>query len=295
MVKLKLDAQCIPCILNHAYRIADKYIKDEEKKILYLKDLMRFIINTPLTKASPYITAYSYRLLKSYINVEENFDFYKEERMYFNKTLLNLVKDLEEIIKNSKDRLLTAVKIAAAGNIIDFGAFVNIEKDVMEKVIKPTLKKEFPMDVYDKFKKDLKSSKYLLYLGDNSGEVVLDMLLIKEIKNYNPDLQIIFATRGGYVLNDVTKEDAYMVGIDKFAIIIDNGTDIPGTDLEEVSEEFMNWFRKADIIISKGQGNFETLGDVHGHNIYFIFLCKCDLIMKKTNLKSLDIAFLNVE
>ncbi|SHE34005.1 hypothetical protein SAMN02745195_00216 [Thermoanaerobacter uzonensis DSM 18761] len=292
---MKLDPQCIPCVLNHAYKMADRYLKSDEEKVTYLKDVMESIINTPSSKASPYITGISYKLLKSYLGLDENYDFYSEERKYFNEKLLNLGDELEQLIKNSSDRLLTAVKIAAAGNIIDFGVFDNVEKNVMEKAIIPTLKKEFPMEVYNKFKKDLEKSKYLLYVGDNAGEIVLDMLLIKEIKNYNPKLQIIFVTRGGYILNDVTKEDAYMVGIDKFACVIDNGTNIPGTDLEEVSEEFMKWFEKADIIISKGQGNFETLGDVHGHNIYFIFLCKCDLIMKKTNLKSLDIAFLNVE
>lgn len=292
---MKLDVQCIPCVINHAYKMADKYLKNENEKIIYLKEVMKNIINLPSSKSSPYVMSIAYQLLKKFAGFKEDHDFYANERRYFNEKLLNLVNKLENIIKNSPDKLLTAIKIAAAGNIIDFGVFSDIEKDVMEKAVIPTLKKDFSLEVFNKFKEDIKNSKYLLYLGDNSGEIVLDMLLIKEIKNYNPDLQIIFAVRGGNILNDVTKEDAYMVGINKFAYIIDNGTSIPGTDLEEVSDEFIKWFKKADMIISKGQGNFETLDNIYGHNIYFIFLCKCELIMKKTNLKNLDIAFLNVE
>lgn len=291
---MKLGAQCILCVINHAYKVADKYLKNEDEKILYLKEVTKRVGEVPASKSPPYITNITYNLLKRYLGLSEAHDFYAKERKYFNKKLLNLTKKLEHIIKNSDDRLLTAIKIAAAGNMIDFGIFDNVEENVMEKIIIPILKKEFSMEVYNKFREDIKKSEHILYLGDNAGEIVLDMLLIKEIKNYNPKVNIIFGVRGGYILNDITKEDAYMVGIDKFAYIIDNGTTIPGTDLEEVSEEFMEWFKRADVIISKGQGNFETLNDVYGYNIYFIFLCKCDVIMKKTQLNSLDIAFLNI-
>ncbi|WP_156786939.1 damage-control phosphatase ARMT1 family protein [Thermoanaerobacter wiegelii] len=291
---MKLEAQCIPCVINHAYKVANKYFKNEDEKILYLKEVMKNVVEVPSSKSPPYITHITYNLLKKYLGISGDYDFYAKERKYFNKKLLSLTKKLEYIIESSQDRLLTSIKIAGAGNIIDFGIFDNVEENVMEKIIVPTLKKEFSMEVYNKFREDIKKAEYILYLGDNAGEVVLDMLLIKEIKNYNPDVKIIFGVRGGYILNDVTKEDAYMVGIDKFACIIDNGTAIPGTDLEEVSDKFMKWFKKADIIISKGQGNFETLNDIYGRNIYFIFLCKCDVIMKKIQLNSLDIAFLNI-
>jgi len=121
---------------------------------------------------------------------------------------------------------------------------------------------------------DLAKGQTLLYLGDNAGEIVLDRFLIREIKRRYPQLKIYFATRGKPVINDVTVRDAKNIGLDKYAVIINNGTDFPGTILSECSEDFIKVFSTADVIISKGQGNFESLAD-NPRKIYFIFLCKC--------------------
>jgi len=134
-----------------------------------------------------------------------------------------------------------------------------------------------------KLKEDLKSAKSLLYIGDNCGEIVLDKLFIKHIEVAN----IYFAVRSSPVINDITIDDALMVGMDKIAKIITTGDNAPGAVWESTSNEFKQVFNKADVIISKGQGNLEGLIDVPG-NIYFLFVSKCDLIARRVGAKKGD-------
>lgn len=126
-------------------------------------------------------------------------------------------------------------------------------------------------------KADIKTSSSLLYLGDNCGEICLDKLLLKRIKDINPDITLYFATRGAAVVNDSILEDAYQVGIDEYATIISNGDSSLGTVLSRVSEEFLEIYHKVDIVIAKGQANFESLSE-EKKNIYFLLMVKCGVI-----------------
>jgi hypothetical protein len=129
-----------------------------------------------------------------------------------------------------------------------------------------------------------------LYLADNAGEIVFDKIFVKNIKERYPGLTIYFAVRGEPVLNDATEQDAYFVGIEKYAEIINNGTCVPGTDLDIVSKQFKQVFKEADLIISKGMGNYETLCGCK-ENIYYLMLCKCQVFQKKFKCDSYDHLF----
>ncbi len=184
----------------------------------------------------------------------------------------------------------SAVKLAAAGNVIDFGARPELESSEVLRLIKETLNKNFSSHVFHRLTSDLEQGQTLLYLGDNAGEIVLDKYLISEIKRKYPQLKVYFATRGMPVINDVTEHDAQSTGMDKYACVINNGTDIPGTILSECSDDFIKVFDTADVIISKGQGNFESLIN-NPRKIYFIFLCKCCFFEKKLGIGKHDIVF----
>ena len=136
---------------------------------------------------------------------------------------------------------------------------------------------------YQALKTDLSKAKKLVYLTDNCGEIVTDKLFIKVIQNIYPDIAVTAIVRGGDILNDATMEDAKQVGLTDIAHVIDNGNNIAGTWLEDVSVQAMNEINNADIIISKGQANFESLNQC-GKNIYYAFMCKCDLFANRFNV-----------
>jgi uncharacterized protein with ATP-grasp and redox domains len=181
------------------------------------------------------------------------------------------------MIKNAPSPLETAVKNAAAGNIIDFGAkdlgSIDIEKEI-QKI--PSL--QFSHYDFKAFLGLLKKAKTILYIGDNAGEIVFDRMLIREIKRQYPEVQILFATRASPIINDITLEDAYQVGLEKEAKILSSGCNYPGLILDAASEVFLKIWHDADLVIAKGQGNYEGLSDVNDARLFFILRIKCERI-----------------
>ncbi|MCK4258369.1 MAG: DUF89 family protein [Halanaerobiales bacterium] len=286
---MNTHVDCIACVINKANKLADKYFEDKHQKYSFMNKVLREVAEIEYDRTAPYLVAKVMRILKKETGID---DFYFEEKNLFNKKLLSMEKQIEDMLDNSKDRFVSALKIALAGNIVDFGALDEISFNLVKEIINKTLESDIDEELYKKLKDELSKGKTLLYLGDNTGEIVFDKIFIKEIKKKYPDVEIYFAVRGKPVLNDATEEDAYYVGLDKYAHIVNNGTDLPGTDLLEVSDEFKEIFNKADIVISKGQGNFESLPGC-GKNIYYLFLCKCNLMMKKLKSEKLSHIFVH--
>jgi len=192
------------------------------------------------------------------------------------------------MIQDSRDPLLQAFKISAAGNIIDFGAHSSVD---VEAEIKKMPELSFSINDYSKFKEEVSGSELLLFIGDNAGEIVFDKLLIEILKKQYPELEIIYAVRGGPVLNDVTAADAEYTGISKLVKVISSGSATAGTILNECSGEFLGVYESADIVISKGMGNYETLNGETVKNIYFILKIKCDLIARNTGARVNEMIF----
>lgn len=280
---------CIACIINKADQLADKYFEDKQQKYNFLNKVLKEVVETEYNKTAPFLFSKVMKILKEETEIE---DFYHEEKKRFNKKLLSMENQIEDILTNSKDRFDTALKIALAGNIIDFGAFSEISYDLVERMINKTLESNLDKVLCKRLKEQLAEGKILMYIGDNTGEIVFDKIFIREITREYPNIEIFFGVRGKPVLNDATEEDAYYIEMDKYAQIVNNGTDIPGTDLGEVSNDFKEVFEKADIIISKGQGNFESLPGC-GENIYYLFLCKCKMLMKKMKSDNLSTIFIH--
>lgn len=286
---MNTHVDCIACVISKANKLADKYFKDKHQKYSFMNKVLREVADIDYDRTAPFLVAKVMRILKKETGID---DFYFEEKRLFNKKLLSMEKQIEDILNNSNNKFVTALKIALAGNIIDFGALDEISFDLVEEIINKTLESDFDEELYKRLMDELSKSKMLLYLADNAGEIVFDKIFIREIKREYPDIKIFFAVRGKPVLNDANEEDAYFVGINEYATIINNGTDLPGTDLLEVSDEFKEIFNKADIIISKGQGNFESLPGC-GKNVFYLFLCKCDLLMKKFKSEKLSNIFIH--
>jgi len=209
-----------------------------------------------------------------------NLDPYKEIKSESTKKALSLYPYLKSHVEKSNDSLLAAIKIAIAGNVIDFGA--NWDFDLNVEVAE-VLDKDFAIFDYNKFKDRFDGAHEILYIGDNAGECVFDRILIEEMKK-----PVIYVVRDVPIINDATYEDAEQAGIDKVATILSSGTDAPGTIFRTCSAEFKKVYNNSRFIISKGQGNYEALSNEMGP-IFFLLKVKCPVIANNIGVDKGDI------
>ncbi|MCL3781180.1 DUF89 family protein [Prolixibacteraceae bacterium JC049] len=228
---------------------------------------------------SPLLATQLQRLAKKSFNCE---DIYSNEKQHANELLFSNYDYWKSNIGLGRDSFHRAVKMAVSGNIIDYGAH-SVPDDILAHV-KELHQREFAIDHSERLYTDISNAKSILYLGDNAGEIVFDRLLIETMNQSN----VTFAVRGEAVINDVTMLDASQVKMEEVCTVIDNGFDAPSTILEACSSEFQKIFNEADLIISKGQGNFEGLMNNDQKNICFMLMAKCDLIARKLGVKKGD-------
>lgn len=214
---------------------------------------------------------------------DADFDPYREIKQRSNDVALAFADEFRARILESPKPLEEAVRVAAAGNIIDFGAKRHGSLDV-EHEVRTIGERTFGRFDFEAFSLRLQSAKCLLYICDNAGEIVFDRLFIEEIRRHFPQLDVTCAVRARPVINDAVMADARYAGLDKVATVISSGSVYPGTLLEEVSGEFRRLFDEADLIVSKGQGNFETLLDDADERLFFILRIKCDQMSKLSGI-----------
>ena len=271
---MNIFLDCFPCFLKQALECARLSTDDPAQQKRIINIIMRILIDLDYKETPPHIARKIYRVIK---DITSNDDPYAPIRKKDNKEMLAIYDLISEIISREKDRLYAACRIAAGINIIDSGTGRR-KKDHGIEDIRRILHADPVIDDFEYFIDDLRNSKSLLYLGDNSGEIVLDKLFISIIQNNFSDLNIYFAVRGESVINDVTIDDARDTGMHDICNVISNGDSAPGTDIMHCSQEFCDIFNNADIIISKGQGNYETLSDKTAANIYYMLVAKCHVI-----------------
>lgn len=271
---MKRNDQCLACLVNQVIKVAHM-IDAKDKDGLYQK-VFDYLSHVDLNKTNPEMIGDTFDIIKDHTRC---LDPYYDVRKYYNELFMKQSDQFYELINNSDDSFLEAIKYAIIGNIIDFNPMHNINSQDIMKVFDEVKNRELVIDDTNYLKKDIVKAQTLLYLGDNCGEICLDKLLIQEILKINPHLHIYFGVRGTPVINDSIEEDAYFVGMDDYATIISNGDQSLGTILSRVSEEFQNVYQKADIVIAKGQANYESLSD-ENKNIYFLLMSKCEVIAK---------------
>ncbi len=271
---------CIPCFYKQALDAARIAGADEiiQKKII--DELSQLIPNFSLETVPPEMGRAIYSLVGKISGVKDPFKEIKENS---NKFALKLYPELKQEINNSEDRLLTAVKLSIIGNIIDYGAknSLNVEEEInhlFQGNFIVNNENNTTVFRYQEFKEILSKVNHIIYLADNAGEVVFDRLLIEELVE-KLEKQVIYVVRGKPIINDALIEDAIFCGINKVAKITSSGSDAPGTILKYCSSEFIELYQKAELIISKGQGNYESLSE-EGKSIFFLFKAKCMVIAK---------------
>jgi uncharacterized protein with ATP-grasp and redox domains len=274
---MKTYLDCFPCFLNQALRSARIATVDEKKIKTILDEVGMMLKNIPLDSSPPKSGRLIYNKVKK---ITGNRDPYKKIKEESTQKALALYPNLKNRIEKSKDRLLTAIRIAIAGNIIDFGTNWNV--DIENETCK-VLEMNFAVCDFDGFKNKLDKVSNILYLGDNAGECVFDRILIEEIKK-----PVTYVVRGVPIINDATYEDAVQAGIDRVATIMSSGTDAPGTILETCNPEFKKIYKNSDFIISKGQGNYEALSK-EKRPIFFLLRIKCNVVADDIGVNTGDI------
>ncbi len=274
---LKVTYDCIPCAIGSLITLFKKGLISQEKQDKAMRGLLKFLTDVNFDQSPPALGKEMHRLIRHVLN---NPDPYKEIKHKFNSLMLEYYPALKEKTANASDPFNFALRLTIAGNVIDFGPNNSFD-------INDTLKKaesvELAVDYSQNLKANLETADVLLYLGDNAGEIVMDRIFLETIQHKN----VYFAVRGAPIINDITEEDAEMVGIDKIAHVISNNDDAPGTILETTSIEFQNIFNKADLIISKGQGNYESLSGCD-RNIFFLLMAKCDHVANHLGVRKGD-------
>lgn len=285
---MKVSAECMHCLVKRQADNIKKY-PDEEKKAAYLGKVLGIIANHAAEEPAPVLLSHIGRLHEVYFGKPFSFD---ELKQGYNAMMLEKEAEIREKITQAAAPLALALRFAQIGNYIDFGAMDSVDDAKLMEFLKQAETLPLLEDTYQSFMEDLKTAKKLVYLTDNCGEVVLDKLLMETIKQTASHLEITIIVRGEPVLNDATMEDALQVGLETCGKVIPNGTNIAGTYIPWVSAEAKDALDEADLLISKGQGNFESLHGC-GLNIYYLFLCKCQWFMERFGLPQYSGVFLN--
>ena len=268
---IRLKPACAQCL---ASKYTEKCPKDAapETVALYQQKVREIIANADPSVPAPVVVRDINDMREALVGSRV---VYSDIKSHFNQLMLSKEDFVRKQLASAEDPLLMGIRYAITGNFIDFGAFKNVDEKLLENALFQAEELTFDMAHYEELRANLASSRKLVYLTDNCGEVVMDKLVIEVLKKLHPNLQITVIVKGAEVLNDATMEDALEVGLPDVVPVIDNGNNIAGSWLPEFSPQAMAVVEEADLILSKGQANFETLRCC-GRNIYYMFLCKCD-------------------
>jgi len=266
---MKATLDCIPCFIRQSLDVARMASPDIVLHEQMIRNVLLWMAQMNLEQPPPIMAQHLHRRLREITGVE---DPYRIVKSLHYEMALSLLSELKAGIEAASDPLMMAVRLAIAGNIIDMGVNGNFTEIDLRRSIDQALTEPFIGD-QNEFRQVLSKAHKILYLADNAGEIVFDRLLIEQLL----PARVTLAVRGAPVINDATMADARAVGLHEIVEVIDNGSDAPGTILADCSQDFNRRFAEADLILAKGQGNFETLSD-ENRNIYFLFKAKCPVI-----------------
>jgi uncharacterized protein with ATP-grasp and redox domains len=270
---MEIQQTCIPCLKKSFLRLAEKVTSDESQRTRIVTEGLNIMDEVGVNTYSPYITGRLYNFIRTYIG---NNDPYLKEKEETNEIAMTLIDSLglTSIKKEGQDPLETALRLSIAGNIIDFGLGYDIDESTIQTSIDDSLIRPLFGDSINAFRTAVKEANHILILADNAGEIAFDKLLVNQL----PKEKVTYVVKGGPCVNDATMSDAEAVSMKDLVPVIENGAAYQGTILELCSEDFRQTFDQADLIISKGQANFETLSHVKDKAVFYLMRAKCPVI-----------------
>ena len=276
---MNASISCISCLIGKQEKFIRQF-PDEEKKKAFFQDFLTVIQQEGMNRTAPWLQGRADCLLEKYFGTVVDYPALKSG---YNQYLLSKEAIFEEKINTAQDRLAECIKYVCAGNYIDTMALDEISDVILDDLLNRVESEEVDPVQLAGLKTDLTNARELVFITDNCGEIVMDKLFVRHIKQLYPKLHITVMVRGGLAANDATMEDAAEVGLTEEADCVGNGSSLMGTDLSDLSAEALALLKNADVIIAKGQGNFETLHG-SGLNAWYLFLCKCEYFTRKFNL-----------
>ena len=266
---MRISESCAKCLYDRQLN------KTDNKE--YLAEIKKLLDNRRENDTSPYMV---YLFNKVHVRYFGKGADYKDIKKRYNDLLLNMEDKLKKQIDDSEDPLAKSIVMARIGNYIDFGAMNHVDKDEFLDLFRDTQMREDDKLTYKAFLNECENAKNFLLVCDNCGEIVLDRLMIEQLKKRFPNLKVKALVRGEEVLNDATIEDALYCGLDKVADIVSNGEAIAGTIYDMMPDQAKQALDEADVILAKGQGNYESMSG-QGRHVFYEFLCKCDLFTSR--------------
>lgn len=268
---MKTHLDCLKCFIQQTLDAVRLATPDERIQIQVIRDVLSEASKMNLKSSPPMMGQHIHRIIRRITGCEDPYKVLKDRSNNFSLELYPLLKKkIEQSLPQQKFE--TAVRISIAGNIIDSAVNSHLNRKLISDALEQSLSHPLLGDL-KRFSNAINAAKKILYLGDNAGEIVFDRLFIERLPIY----KITFVVRGRPILNDATMEDAVGTGMTTLAEVIDNGSDAPGTIIKECSKKFKRYFSDADLVIAKGQGNYETLSDAN-KNIFFLLKAKCPVI-----------------
>lgn len=277
---MRITDSCAACLYDKQ--------KNKTDNAQYLAEISSILDNRKESDTSPYMVYLFNKVHERYFGTGAD---YKDIKKSYNDLILGMEDRLRKEIANSGDPLAKALIMARVGNYIDFGAMNHVDNEEFISLLGDTEMREDDKKTYGSFLKACEEGRSFLLVCDNCGEIVLDKLMLEQVKKRFPHLTIRALVRGENVLNDATAEDARYTGLDKIAKIVSNGGAIAGTIYDMMPEAARIALDTADVILAKGQGNYESMSG-QGRHIYYEFLCKCDLFTGRFHVPRLTGIFI---
>jgi uncharacterized protein with ATP-grasp and redox domains len=266
---MRISESCAKCLY-------DRQANKTDNKA-YLAEIKELLNNRKENDTSPYMVYLFNQLHVKYFGKGAD---YKDIKKQYNDLVLGMEDQLRREIREAEDPLAKAIVMARIGNYIDFGAMNHVDQNEFLTLFRDTKMRDDDKEVYNSFLKECEKAKHFLLVCDNCGEIVLDKLMIEQLKLRFPHLSVKAMVRGGEVLNDATEDDAKYAGIDQVATVVSNGEAIAGTIYDMLPQNTKDAMDEADVILAKGQGNYESMAG-QGRHVFYEFLCKCDLFTRR--------------
>lgn len=267
---MTIPFDCLPCLLRQAIDTTQRIGLSPTAQGALVQEVLQLLSTLDLDLSAPRMAQQIHRLIRARVGDDDPYRTIKAES---NALAQEWFPSLQARIRSAEDPLALAIRAAIAGNIIDYGVKRHVDRQRIDATLTHALVMPLDAEALTAFREALAHVGSILYLADNAGEIVFDRLLIECL----PREKVTLVVRGAPIINDATRVDVTAVGLDALVKVLDNGTDIPGTVIEQCTPEFQQRFAVADVIIAKGQGNFETLVDA-GRPIFHLFVAKCAMV-----------------
>jgi uncharacterized protein with ATP-grasp and redox domains len=269
---------CYPCLVRQAVQSAARATTDTGVQREIVDAVLRHLLDLDHRTSPPQVAQATHRLLRKHTN---GTDLFAAEKQEYNQRALDMLPRLRTAVEEATDPFEMAVRLAIAGNVIDFGAHQSGFD--LDAEVETAMTTELRADAVADLRQAIGAAGTILFLGDNAGEIVFDRLFLETLLPLTT-AETTYVVRGAPILNDATLDDAHAVGLPEIVRVIDNGSDAPGTVLDEVHPEVRALFSNADLVIAKGQGNYETLSDAP-RPVFFLFKVKCPVVAEDVGLE----------